>query len=155
MKRTLILSALVLLAGVLLTGCCQKCRKSREAATRPIQNVVWHLTQFDGQAVDRPDRYELTFGADGTVTGVGECNRFFGPYEVKDAGGSIKIGPVASTMMACPDMDFETEFFRMLDAVHLYQLDESHLYLFVNNKIMAVFEQLDKPVETPAPTARR
>ncbi len=147
MKRSILIATGVILTGLLLTGCCQKCRKSREAATRPIQNVVWHLTQFDGKAVELPDRYELTFGTDGTVTGIGECNRFFGPYEVKDAGGSIKIGPVASTMMACPDMDFETQFFRMFDAVHLYQLDETHLYLFVDNKIKAVFEQLDKPVE--------
>lgn len=148
MKRNLFITATLLLAGLMLTGCCQKCRKSREAATRPIQNVVWHLTQFNGEEVNRPDRYELTFGVDGNITGIGECNRFFGGYEVKDAAGSIKIGPVASTMMACPDMDLETEFFRMFDSVHLYQLDEKNLYLFVDNKIVAVFEQLDKPVET-------
>ena len=134
--------------------CCdsnRKCRrgrrKSREAATRPIQGTVWHLVEFDGKPVDAPDKYELSFLADGRVAGIGECNRFFGPYQVVNANGGIKIGPVASTMMACLDPNIETEFFRMFENVHLYQLDEKNLYLFVDNKIKAVFETTDKPVD--------
>lgn len=93
MKRTITIAAVALLAGILLTGCCQKCRKSREAATRPIQGTVWHLVEFDGKPVDAPDKYELSFLADGRVAGIGECNRFFGPYQVVNANGGIKIGP--------------------------------------------------------------
>lgn len=144
MKRTITIAAVALLAGILLTGCCQKCR---EAATRPIQGTVWHLVEFDGKPVDAPDKYELSFLADGRVAGIGECNRFFGPYQVVNANGGIKIGPVASTMMACLDPNIETEFFRMFENVHLYQLDEKNLYLFVDNKIKAVFEPTDKPVD--------
>lgn len=147
MKRTITIAAVALLAGILLTGCCQKCRKSREAATRPIQGTVWHLVEFDGKPVDAPDKYELSFLTDGRVAGIGECNRFFGPYQVVNANGGIKIGPVASTMMACLDPNIETEFFRMFENVHLYQLDEKNLYLFVDNKIKAVFEPTDKPVD--------
>ena len=35
----------------------------------------------------------------------------------------------------------------MFENVHLYQLDEKNLYLFVDNKIKAVFETTDKPVD--------
>ena len=92
-------------------------------------------------------QYELSFLADGRVAGIGEFKRFFGPYQVVNANGGIKIGPVASTMMACLDPNIETEFFRMFENVHLYQLDEKNLYLFVDNKIKAVFEPTDKPVD--------
>ncbi len=143
----MIIAAVALLAGVLLAGCCQKCRKSREAATRPIQGIVWHLVEFNGKPVDASDRYELSFLADGRVAGIGECNRFFGPYQVLNANGSIKIGPVASTMMACPEPNIETEFLQMFENVHLYQIDGQNLYLFVGNKIKAVFEPTDKPVD--------
>ena len=50
-------------------------------------------------------------------------------------------------MMACLDPNIETEFFRMFENVHLYQLDEKNLYLFVDNKIKAAFEPTDKPVD--------
>lgn len=147
MKKTIIIATVAILGGLLLTGCCQKCRKSREAATRPIQGTVWHLIQFDGQPIDAPDKYELTFLTDGRIAGIGECNRFFGPYQVINANGGIKIGPVASTMMACLDPNMESQFFQMLEKVHLYQLDDKNLYLFVDNKIKAVFEPSGKPIE--------
>ena len=74
MKRTITIAAVALLAGILLTGCCQKCRKSREAATRPIQGTVWHLVEFDGKPVDAPDKYEPTdvwpVSANATVSSV-------------------------------------------------------------------------------------
>lgn len=147
MKRVITVSVLALTACLLLAGCCQKCRKAREAAARPLQGVVWHLVEFDGKAVDAPDKYEVSFMADGRINGIGECNRFFGPYEITSAGGGIKIGPVASTMMACIEPNIETEFFAMFENVHLYQLDEKNLYLFVGNKVKAVFEPSGKSVE--------
>ncbi len=50
-------------------------------------------------------------------------------------------------MMACPEPNIETEFLQMFENVHLYQLDGQNLYLFVGNKIKAVFEPTDKPVD--------
>jgi heat shock protein HslJ len=43
----------------------------------------------------------VTFGPDGIVTGTAGCNRFSGGYGVE--GNDITIGPMMSTMMACPD----------------------------------------------------
>lgn len=147
MKKTITIVAVACIAGLLLTGCCHKCRDSKEAAAKPLQGTVWHLIQFDGEAIDAPDRYELTFLGDGRAVGVGECNRFFGAYEVLNANGSIKMGPMGTTMMACPEPNIEREFMQMLENVHLYQFEGANLYLFVGNKIKAVFEPSGKPVE--------
>ncbi len=122
----------------------QKAAKRQPGPYREPYGIWWSST---ANRSTPPDKYELSFLADGRVAGIGECNRFFGPYQVVNANGGIKIGPVASTMMACLDPNIETEFFRMFENVHLYQLDEKNLYLFVDNKIKAVFEPTDKPVD--------
>jgi heat shock protein HslJ len=41
----------------------------------------------------------LNFGADGQVSGNAGCNTYSGGYEV--SGAALKVGPLASTMMAC------------------------------------------------------
>lgn len=147
MKKTIIIATVVILTGLMLTGCCQKCRRNKQIAMRPIQGTVWHLTQFNGEEVDAPDKYEITFGADGRASGIGECNRFFGAYEVISDAGSIKMGPIGSTMMACPGMELEMQFFQILEKVHLYQFEGDNLYLFVDNKVAAVLAPTDKAVE--------
>ena len=138
--KKIVLFTVLILSVVTLTGCCQKCRKSREAATRPIQNIVWHLVQFQGEPVNVEGHFEILFAADGTVSGVGACNRFFGTYNVPNPNGVISIGNLAVTKMMCPDIDLETRFINAMQRVHLYQFDDKCLYLFVDNKIVAVFE---------------
>jgi len=41
----------------------------------------------------------LNFGADGQVSGSSGCNRYSGGYEA--TGTALKVGPLASTQMAC------------------------------------------------------
>jgi heat shock protein HslJ len=50
----------------------------------------------------------ITFTKDGKVFGDSGCNRFTGGYTTK--GGHITIGPLASTLMACPDPQMKAEF---------------------------------------------
>ena len=45
----------------------------------------------------------LTFVSDGTLSGTDGCNTLTGTW--KDSNGRAEFGPLASTMMACPDVD--------------------------------------------------
>ena len=56
----------------------------------------------------------MSFFANGTIEGFGGCNDFSGSYTVK--GDSLTVGPLMSTMMACPDPagTFETQFMTAL-----------------------------------------
>ena len=60
----------------------------------------------------------IAFGEDGTVTGSSGCNSFRGPYT--SAAGVVKLGPLASTMMACLDpegvMDQEAQLVAALES---------------------------------------
>ncbi len=144
--RTLKLLAVLALAGVIFTGCCRNCRKQQAPVEGRLQSVVWELIQLDGKSVDAVDKYEVTFLTTGRIAGIGECNRYFGPYEVINANGGIKIGPVASTMMACLGDNIETPFFNMFEKITLYQFDGDRLYLFEGNTSRAIFQATDKPI---------
>ena len=50
------------------------------------------------------------------VYGVGACNRLFGPYEL-EGKDELDIERLASTMMACPNMDLETSVLQSMDQV--------------------------------------
>lgn len=58
----------------------------------------------------------VSFTKTGQVYGDSGCNRFTGGYTVK--GSQIFIGPLAATLMACPDaqMTAETQFLTALQS---------------------------------------
>lgn len=62
----------------------------------------------DWKTSTRGVKQTLTFTKDGKVFGDSGCNRFTGGYTVK--GDKIKIGPLASTLMACPQRQMDAEF---------------------------------------------
>ncbi len=76
------------------------------------------------------DKPYIQFGSDGRVSGNSGCNRFTGGYEAAE-DGSIKIGPLAATRMACPEpeMAAEAKFLAMLDAVRRFERDGIRLSL--------------------------
>jgi heat shock protein HslJ len=64
------------------------------------------------------------------VTGSGGCNRLTGSYQ--RSGTQLKIGPVASTRMACIDAargQLETRFIAALEATAQYSVVGGELVL--------------------------
>jgi heat shock protein HslJ len=84
------------------------------AASERLEGSEWGMS-----GEDKPF---IQFGANGRVSGNSGCNRFTGAYEIAE-DGSIKIGPLASTRMACPEpeMAAETKFFAILDEVRSFE----------------------------------
>ena len=72
----------------------------------------------------------ITFDAKGRVFGDSGCNRFTGGYTVK--GDSITIGPLASTLMACPDrqMAAEATFLTRLQAAVSFTATKATLKVY-------------------------
>jgi heat shock protein HslJ len=76
---------------------------------------------------------------DGTVSGNTGCNSFNGPYEI-DAQ-NITIGPLASTLAACPTPELSTQETNYLDALQLaqtFQVTGDQLDLFREGGTYAV-----------------
>ncbi|MGL4543328.1 MAG: META domain-containing protein [Polymorphobacter sp.] len=117
---------LLLVAGtalLALAGCAAD--KPATAAVAPavhhsLEGGPWKVVSFDdGSTVPANVTAEITFepGDQNTskVFGNGGCNRFSGGWSQN--GSTIKLGPLASTMMACePDSSaFEAKFYAVLN----------------------------------------
>jgi len=108
---------------------------------------IWIVTTLNGRNVPPENSPrglpEIEINAnDKRVIGHGGCNSFSGKVEVK--GNAITFGPLASTKMACPDMNVETEFFTLLSGKTLtYRLESGALHLFQDNEEVMVLKNAD------------
>jgi copper homeostasis protein (lipoprotein) len=62
------------------------------------------------------------------ASGNAGCNTFIGSYNLQD-GSRIRFSQLASTMMACPEMDIEQEFMKVLETTDNYNYDGKNLVL--------------------------
>lgn len=94
----------------------------------------WLLEDIMGGGVI--DRIQMTLDVkeDGSVSGHGGCNRFAGKAEID--GDRLKFGPLASTRMACLDveMDQEQKYFEALGKVASFRIDEQQRKLFLQDE---------------------
>lgn len=102
----------------------------------------WLLEDIgEAGVLDRARSY-ITFARDGAFTGSGSCNRFNGRLQFR--GSAVSVGPVAATMMACPDavMRQERNFFGVLEAMDGWDFDETGaLRLMANDAPMALLRR--------------
>ncbi len=113
----------VVLAG-LATLALAACSTAGESAS--LEGTLWALESYqnaDGETVDAlPNSGARAEFENGEVSGTSGCNRFFGAYEVD--GDSISIGPLGSTLMACPGplMDQEFGFMTSFQSAATYEI---------------------------------
>lgn len=90
---------------------------------------VWVAEDIDSSGVIDRLQSHITFTAEGLVRGSGGCNNFSGDYKV-DAE-QLSFGPLATTMMACPEaiMDQETRFHRALARARTFRIENGLLFL--------------------------
>jgi len=127
MMRTSVigLAALALLAG---------CSKAEDMVTgkEPVlggslEGGPWLVEDLNGGGIIDNARIDLTFEGDdaggSVVYGKSACNRYRGAW--KQNGTTVKFGPLAGTMMACPPalMDLEQKFLKTMEAVTLVSFD--------------------------------
>ena len=130
-----------LAATVALTAGCCNCRSYQKKTRRPLEGTEWQLIQLDGRSVKAaPETFVLKL-ENGSVSGAGACNRLMGSYTTGERR-ALKIGPVASTKMACPNLSQEQQFLRAIEATTHYDMDGPMLLLLSNGELHAVFQAL-------------
>lgn len=97
-----------------------------------LLDTKWKLTELNGKPVEykegEKEIFLQLFSDEKRAFGFSGCNTFRGSYEIKD-GLRIKFGPLASTLMVCPDMKIETEFLKTLETVDNYNFDGKNFVL--------------------------
>ena len=141
--RTLFYVLLLAVVGAGAVSCCSACRGAKVV---PVSGTQWALIELNDQVIDRgssdSERLTLTLGEDGRVAGVGDCNRFFGPYSYY-ADGRIDISNLGSTRMLCPNQALEDQYFRALQNATSFKIDGDFLLLTdKDNKLIASFKKM-------------
>jgi putative lipoprotein len=90
----------------------------------------WIATAIRGAAPAPGVVSDITFAADGAAYGTGGCNRIRGGWTAEGESG-LKLGPLASTMMACGDGKDaqERRFLDALAAVRRWRIEGEALVL--------------------------
>lgn len=98
-----------------------------------LEDRYWKLIELNGKPVaasqnPKKEAHMILKKEGNTVNGNGSCNSFRGSYEVTD-GMKIKFSKVAATLMACPDMQVEDGFFKVLEMADNYYVNGDTLQL--------------------------
>ena len=111
------------MAGVLVG--LSSCASTKNAATLSSIGGEWNIIEVNGTAVVPAPGQEFPFiGFDttsGKVYGNSGCNRLMGTFDVNAKPGTINLGALGSTRMACPDMTLENNVLSALGQVKKYK----------------------------------
>ncbi len=114
----------------------------------PFEGTVWELQTLAGEAAPAGaggKTVDLQFLAEEKrAAGFSGCNRYTGSYDPEGAsehGSSLKLGPMAGTMMACPEgTELERNYLQALGRVTGFRLDGDTLSLLAGPEVLATFK---------------
>jgi heat shock protein HslJ len=134
----------VALGGWMLMACASQSSVTGAGSPFPtatsLVSTEWVLVDLGGAPVPEPSqKATLVFFEPGKVSGNGSCNRFTGAVEVGELG-VMKVGPLASTKMACePPLDDQ-------ERAYLAALQKAER-LGLDGDLLVVYSQgLEKPL---------
>lgn len=106
---------------------------SSKVATYSILDVKWKLVELNGipieKATNSTKEMFLQLVKEKRYAAYAGCNNIMGGFELKENALRIKFTKGASTMMACPDMETEQEFAKMLETVDNYSINGNKMTL--------------------------
>ncbi|RKS02025.1 copper resistance protein NlpE N-terminal domain-containing protein [Flavobacterium sp. 102] len=108
-----------------------------------LAETKWKLITLNGKVVDQKGKkdYFLKLNSkDGRFSAYAGCNTMMGSYVMPSAFG-LSFSYVAMTRMACPNMDLENRFSKVLEETDRYTIKDNILKLHKGKAtILATFE---------------
>jgi len=176
MKKISVLIGLCAILAVLASGCTTPAQTPATPPPTPVPTAAptivqpspvffgkWILTTMAIQEGTVPlhptTEITLVFNADGTLTGYGGCNNYFGTYMLTTTmtkfGNGITFGPVASTKKYCEiNGQQETTYLQILQNTLAYTININQLTLTDTSLNVLVFKvpsALPTTVQYPHP----
>jgi putative lipoprotein len=125
-------------------GTSESGKSGEPVADADLVNTRWLLRTLNGNPISvrgsqRTPHLQFKREAGELMAfGFGGCNQFRGVCQLDPP--TLKLGPLASTQMACPSMDLESRFHRMLSNVESFDIQGTWLVLSREGKQVASFE---------------
>lgn len=119
----------------------QACNGSKKIAADKSDNMqtaltdtYWKLTELNGKPVGeasegRREVYLVLRKKDNQAQGNAGCNGYGGTYELNANGFNIKFSRIMHTMMACPGLEVENEYLKVLETADSYYVKDGVLQL--------------------------
>jgi heat shock protein HslJ len=145
--RNLIVSVCMTVAIAALSSC----GSSKNAVSASSLGGTWNIIEVNGTAVVPAPGQEfpfLTFDVtEGRVSGNTGCNRVSGTFDAKAKAGTLTLGALVSTRMACMDMSLENKVLAALNEVKkMKTLSDNTVSLFSSNgKSIVVLQKKKMP----------
>lgn len=135
---------------LLLIGCSGKKPVTTSAANATTANTSapmpinlvgteWRLEDLGGAGIMDNSQATIAFPEAGRVAGNSSCNRFTGTVAI--TGATLKMGPLASTRMACMAEAMSTQ-----EAKYLKALEGATRYEWQDPYLLIYCDGLDKPL---------
>ena len=99
-----------------------------------VSNIIgkrWNLIELNGTEINPDEQgkaYFILHVEDNRINGNGSCNSFNGVYTLNN-GNRISFSPMASTMMACMNMEIEMQLFKIMGMIDNYTINGNILSL--------------------------
>ncbi len=118
-----------------------------DAATGLSLAGTWELTELvvDDGIVELPDPPPTITIETGMIDGNGGCNRFSGPINRGD-DGSLTVGPLSQTEMACEVLDFEAVYVGALASATAWEGSPDGITFVSGNATIAYRPHTEAPV---------
>lgn len=131
---------LLFLAGialVLLQG-RDMARQNMPGGGASMTAIEWRPTHLGADEIAADSGMFVLFEVDGSISGNGGCNKFFGSLQTMD--GELSVGELGATRMACPTaiMDREMAFMKALQDTTVFEMGDNSLQLLgAGNALLA------------------
>ncbi|MCD7970354.1 MAG: META domain-containing protein [Alistipes sp.] len=126
MKKSFItlFAALALSAGLLSS--CQDGRKHLTGVRWDLQEII---VEDYIPTVSVPQGVNIIFSDSSRVYGNAGCNNINGGYTLQGKD-QITLDRIAATLMWCPNMEFETDYMKLLEKVERFSASDDRLVLY-------------------------
>lgn len=131
----------VAVMALVAVGCSSKAGDTAKAAPPTLPGTTWQLVSLqsmdDAQGttpVADPTKFTVQFDANGTDAFFQlDCNRGKSTYKLEPSGdgseGKLEFGPIASTMMMCPQPSLDGQVGKALSNVRTFLIKDGQLHL--------------------------
>jgi len=144
MRLRLMFATLLAAASV---GSCETAVSDVDDHSERLTRQDWVAETIAGQPVINPGRVTLAF-VEGRVSGRGGCNIYSGPVEI--GNGTLKVGPLISTKMACGEPGLMQQ-----ESAYLGALQSARSYRFGADDKLTISTQAGALVYGGAPKQQR
>lgn len=133
-RRARCTARLAVILGALVAGCGAAPGNgalSRDRAPGAVTGKIWQwertVTPVETVESPAPDRYTLELAPNGRLLVRADCNRGTGSYRI--GTGTIALGPIATTRMACPPGSLDARYLGDLQRATAFFVERGNLFI--------------------------